>query len=279
MIIAKIHNEYKNLTATEQKISSYILNNPQTVVNMTAKELADACGTVPSAVNRMCKSIGVEGFSKLKISLASALGNGKSDIEKAAFDKDDTVKEIFNKVFNSGVNTIINTYEMLDFSKVEIIANKIKNANRVFIFGVGTSAVIAQDAAYRFSQLGVQAYAYTDTLQMSVMAKNMNGSDVAFGISHSGTTKIVVDAMRCAKDAGTTTIALTSFLKSLLYTENDYAICVYADEENYPVEAVSARIAHMCIVDALMKAIASLDYDNYSKHISMRNDALNKIRY
>lgn len=279
MIIAKIHNEYKNLTATEQKISSYILNNPQTVVNMTAKELADACGTVPSAVNRMCKSIGVEGFSKLKISLASALGNGKSDIEKAAFDKDDTVKEIFNKVFNSGVNTIINTYEMLDFSKVEIIANKIKNANRVFIFGVGTSAVIAQDAAYRFSQLGVQAYAYTDTLQMSVMAKNMNGSDVAFGISHSGTTKIVVDAMRCAKDAGTTTIALTSFLKSLLYTENDYAICVYADEENYPVEAVSARIAHMCIVDALMMAIASLDYDNYSKHISMRNDALNKIRY
>ena len=68
MVIAKIHNEYKNLTATGKRVASYILNNPQLVVNMTAKELADACNTVPSAVNRVCKGMGFDGFSRFKIS-------------------------------------------------------------------------------------------------------------------------------------------------------------------------------------------------------------------
>ena len=279
MVIAKIHNVFKNLTDTEQKIASYILEFPQKIVNMTAKELASACGTVPSAVNRMCKSIGVEGFSKLKILLATAVGKEEYNENNIPFDKEDNPKMIFNKVFNSGINTLKNTYQMIDFSKIDEITRRFATAKRIFIFGVGTSSVVAVDAAYRFSQLDVQAYAYTDILQMNVMANNMKNGDVAFGISHSGRTKAVVDAMRSAKQAGATTIALTSFTKSLLYTESDYSISVYADEENYPVEAVSARIAHMCVIDALMLSIASLNYDDYLKHISLRNVALDGIRY
>ena len=107
----------------------------------------------------------------------------------------------------------------------------------------------------------------------------MKDGDIAFGISHSGMTKAVVDTMRAAKQAGAITMALTSFAKSFLYSESDYSICVYADEKNYPVEAVSARVAHICIIDALMLAIASLNYDDYVKHISLRNAALNNIRY
>lgn len=279
MIIPKIHNAFMNLTETEQKIASYVLEFPEKVINMTAKELANECGTVASAVNRMCKSVGVEGFARLKICLASAVGKESGNEKNIPFDKDDDAELIFNKVFNSGINTLKNTCQMIDFSEIEEISKILASAQRIFIFGVGTSSVVASDAAYRFSQLDVQAYAYTDILQMNVMASNMKKGDVAFGISHSGRTKAVVDAMRCAKKAGATTIALTSFTKSLLYTESDYSISVYSDEKNYPVEAVSARIAHMCVIDALMLTIASLNYEDYSKHISLRNAALDGIRY
>lgn len=279
MIIATIHNLFDNLTETEQKIASYILEFPEKVVNITAKELANACGTVPSAVNRMCKSIGLEGFAKLKISLATAVGREGYSENNIPFDKDDNSKTIFNKVFNSGINTLKNTYQMIDFSKIDEISKRFASAQRIFIFGVGTSSAVATDAAYRFSQLGLQAYAYTDILQMNVMASNMRSGDVAFGISHSGRTMAVVDAMRSAKQASATTISLTSFTKSFLYEESDYSFSVYSDEKNYPVEAVSARIAHMCVIDALMLTIASLNYEDYSKHISLRNAALDGIRY
>jgi DNA-binding MurR/RpiR family transcriptional regulator len=279
MIIAQIHNTFENLTQTEQRIASYILKFPEKSANMTAKELASACGTVPSAVNRMCKSIGIESFAKLKIGLALDIARDDSEKDNIPFHRDDNEKTIFHKVFHSGINTIKNTYQMLDFSNVKVMAQKLASAKRIFVFGVGTSSVIAMDAAYRLSQLDVQAYAYTDILQMGVMAKNMKDGDIAFGISHSGMTKAVVDTMRAAKKAGATTMALTSFEKSFLHRESDYSICVYADEQNYPVEAVSARVAHICIIDALMLTIASFNYDDYVKHISLRNAALENIRY
>lgn len=279
MILAQIHNTFEALTKTEQRIASYILDDPERCANMTAKELADACNTVPSAVDRMCKSIGVSGFSKLKIGLASAIVHNQNENGSVPFHREDDEKAIFHKVFNSGISTLKNTCQMLDFSNVRAMAEKLALAKRIFIFGVGTSSVIAEDAAYRLSQLDVQAYAYTDILQMGVMAQNMKEGDVAFGISHSGMTKAVVDAMRAAKQAGATTVALTSFVKSHLYKESDYSICVYADEKNYPVEAVSARVAHICIIDALMLTIASFNYDDYVKHISLRNATLDNIRY
>lgn len=279
MILAQIHNVFESLTETEKRIASYILKYPEKSANMTAKELADICGTVPSAVNRMCKSIGLDGVAKLKIALATAIAHNGSRENNLPLAKEDNTETIFNKVFNSGINTIKNTYQMLDFSIIKSMAQKLASAKRIFVFGVGTSSVIAIDAAYRLSQLDVQAYAYTDILQMGVMAKNMKDGDVAFGISHSGMTKAVVDTMRAARRAGATTIALTSFEKSFLYKESDYSVCAYADEQNYPVEAVSARVAHICIIDAIMLAVASFNYEDYIKHISLRNEALDNIRY
>lgn len=279
MIIAQIHNVFETLTRTEQKIASYILSCPEECAAMTAKQLADACETVPSAVNRFCKSIGVDTFAKLKIALVTSVARDEGKRRDLPFDRDDDETRIFEKVFASGINTIKQTYQMLDFSNIREMAKRLVSARRIFIFGVGTSSVIAADAAYRLSQLDIQAYAYTDILQMGVMAKNMKEGDVALGISHSGMTRAVVDTMRAAKQAGALTVALTSFEKSLLYKESDYSICVYADEKNYPVEAVSARVAHLCVIDALMLTIASYNYDDYVKHILLRNAALDNIRY
>lgn len=279
MIIAKIHNVYKSLTATEQRIASYILENPTKAISMSISQLAEKCTSAPSAVNRMCKSLGVDGFARLKIELAGDVAKEHTAAKLPLLGKDRGPKTIFHQVFNSGIGTLKNTLEMLDFECVKAIADKISKAPRTLIFGVGTSSVIASDAAYRFSQLGIEAYAYSDILQMNVMAMNMKKGEVAIGISHSGDTKAVVDAIRHAKSAGASSVALSSFSKSFLCREADRKIVVFADEENYPIEAVSARVAHMCVVDALMMTLASIKYENFEEHIQIRNKALEEMRY
>lgn len=279
MITTRINNILKELTETEKKIACFILAHPDEVTRMTAKGLAGKCETVPSAVIRFCKSAGIDSFSKLKISLAKEVGNETQSGKLPAFNRDDDTEIVFKKVFNSGIRTLSDTLAMLDFNNIHNIAEKLFNAKRIFTFGVGTSSIIAIDANYRFSQFGFQAYAYTDVLFMNVMASNMTCDDVAVGISHSGKTKVVVDAMRHAKKAGAATVAISSFAKSILCRENDYAISVCADEMNYPVEAVSARMAHMCIIDALMMTLATMKYDDFSERISVRNRILDEIRY
>lgn len=279
MIIARLHNVYKSLTATEQRIASYIIKNPQKVISMTISQLAKECESVPSAVNRMCKSVGEEGFSKLKIKLAVDIAKQYREENLPSIEENPDAKTVFAHVFNSGTQTLENTLKMLDFDKVTEIAEKIANARRTLIFGVGTSKIIAEDAAYRFSQLGIEAYAYSDILQMNVMAMNMKKGEIAICISHSGNTKTTVEAMHHAKSAGAETVALSSFSESILCRESDYAVTVYADEENYPIEAVSARIAHMCVIDAFMMTLATLKKDELKEHISARNTALKEMRY
>lgn len=278
-MLSKIHNCYDRLTDTERKIADTVLRAPQDSVKMTVKELAQYSGTVPSAVVRFCKSIGAKGFSEFKIRLSAELGGKSAVAGMLPVCETDTLQQVFEKVFASGTSTLKDTLSMIDFLQVETIVQLLQQASRIVFFGVGTSSVIAMDAQYRFAQLGMATSVCTDILFMNVTAANLQAGDVAVCISHSGSTKATVDAMRRAKKAGADTIAISSFSHSRLAKESDYRLIAFSDDKNYPVEAVSARIAHICILDALMMALASKNYETLQKHLDERNEVLKQMRY
>lgn len=278
-MLLEIHNRYDQLTDTERKIANTVLIAPQDAVKMTVKELAQHSGTVPSAVVRFCKSIGATGFSDFKICLSAELGGKASAASMLPVSDGDAPQQVFEKVFTSGINTLQDTLSMIDFSQAETIVRLLQQSTRVVFFGVGTSSVIATDAQYRFAQLGIATSACTDILFMNVTAANLKADDVAVCISHSGSTKATVDAMRRAKKAGATTVAISSFAHSPLAKESGYKLIAFSDDKNYPVEAVSARIAHLCILDALMMSLAARKYETLQSRIAERNEVLSQMRY
>ena len=278
-MISQIHNHYQNLTDAEKRIADRVLASPHEAVKMTVKELAILSDTVPSAVVRFCKRVGAGGFSDFKIRLSGELGSKVSGAAMLPVQKDDTPAVVFQKVFASGVNTLQDTLAMMDTAQTEKILDTLQQATRIVFFGVGTSSVVATDAQYRFAQLGIATAACTDILFMNVTAANLKPGDVAVGISHSGNTKATVNALRRAKKAGAVTVGISSFVDSRLVKECDYSMIAFSDDQNYPVEAVSARIAHICIIDALMMALAARNYDALDKHLHERNEVLKEMRY
>ena len=278
-MISQIHNHYQNLTDAEKRIADRVLASPHEAVKMTVKELAILSDTVPSAVVRFCKSVGAGGFSDFKICLSGELGSKVSGAAMLPVQKDDAPAVVFQKVFASGVNTLQDTLAMMDTAQTEKILETLQQATRIVFFGVGTSSVVATDAQYRFAQLGIATAACTDILFMNVTAANLKPGDVAVGISHSGNTKATVNALRRAKKAGAVTVGISSFVDSRLVKECDYSMIAFSDDQNYPVEAVSARIAHICIMDALMMALAARNYDALDKHLHERNEVLKEMRY
>jgi len=113
---------------------------------------------------------------------------------------------------------------------------------------------------------------------MQVGAMQLGPGDIAFAISHGGETGVVIDTLRLARERGAAAIALSSYAKSSLCTLADHYIAAYSDDQTYPVEAVSARIAHICILDAIMLALFVRRYDAAAEHIKDRNQALKEIR-
>lgn len=278
MITSDIKKYYYDLTGAERKIADFVLENRQAVIGMSVHRLAEASGSAPSAVVRFCKSVGLKGFSELKIALAKEAGMAKDDTPLPAFEQGAKTEKTVQKVFATSIQTLRDTENMLDYEKLKQMTEAICKAKRICIFAIGTSSIVATDAQYRLSQLGLWATAYTDILFMNVTAVNLQADDLVIAISHSGRTKAVVDAVRHAKKAGAKTLALTSFSDSPLYRESDIAVSAYADEVNYPVEAVSARLAHLCLMDAITMSIATA-FESFPNRVKARNSILKEIRY
>lgn len=281
MLTQQIKRLFCNLTFAERKVANYVLHFPQEVTELTVHQLAKKCDVASSAVIRFCKAIQLQGFAELKLELARELGSKREEQKSTvpAVVHESETADIVRKVFHSGMYTLQDTLDKLDFSKVEKMSQMLAQAKRIFIFGLGTSSTVVADAQYRLSQLGLWATACSDILLMGVTATNLQAGDVVLAVSHSGRTKAVVDAVRLAKKKGATVLAITSFMDSYLYQESDFAVTVFADEETYPVEAVSARVAHICLVDSLAMLLAAQNYDNFAEHIASRNDILEGIRY
>lgn len=281
MVTQQIKRLFCDYTSAERKVATYVLESPQEVTGLTVHQLADKCGVASSAVIRFCKTIQLQGFAELKIELAREQGSKREEQKNTvpSVEHESGSAAVVRKVFHSGMYTLQDTLDKLDFSKVEKMSETLVQAKRIFIFGLGTSATVVADAQYRLSQLGLWATACSDILLMGVTAANLEAGDVVLAVSHSGRTKAVVDAVRLAKKKGATVLAITSFMDSYLYQESDVAVTVFADEETYPVEAVSARVAHICLVDSLAMLLAAHNYDSFAEHVKSRNDVLEGIRY
>ena len=101
---------------------------------------------------------------------------------------------------------------------------------------------------------------------------------MAFAISYSGRTVATVEAMALARESGVKTACITSFSESPLSRLCDYPICIYTDEVQYPVEAMSAKIAHLSLIYALTTALSAKTYNQTMIRAKRTRELIDSIR-
>jgi len=169
---------------------------------------------------------------------------------------DDPEPTILAKVFASAARALAEGTSTIDATAFTRAVADIRHARRVLFVGVGTSAPIAQDAAYRFATIGVVSDAPPDVHVQHVAARLLSKDDVCVAISHTGATRETVATVRAARDAGATTIAVTSFSRSPISRLADVVLVAGGPELSFRHEAMASRLAHLSLLDALYVAVA-----------------------
>ena len=274
-----IKQKYDSLTPVEKKIADYILLESQSVISMPVAEFAENAGVVKSAIIRCCKTLGFEGYSELKMSLAIELSKNKQLGFVPYIDKNDSVHAIVEKVFSANVKTLHDTAEEINISTVEKVVEAIDKSNVIYIYGIGTSAVIASDFQYRLTQVGYTAICFTDVPSMKVSTLNIKEGDLAFGVSNSGSTTATADALSLAKEMGAATACITSFPDSLITKICDLPLVISSDEIQYPIEAISSRIAQISLLDSIIISLSSKHYDDALERAKKTKDFVDRGRY
>ena len=254
-LVLRIENSLGSLSRSEQVVAKYIVENPEQVLYLSVAALADNCGVSDPTVVRMCQKLGFSGYQSLKLAMAAAVVSPTQTVHEAVTAEDD-MRTVTEKVFQSAMYALQFTRETLDFSAMEAAAKALIGARKIVIFGMGASGPIAADLHHKLLRLGLDAAVYTDSHLQAIACSYLTSQDVVFAVSHSGSSRAVVDNANVAKTHGAKVITLTSSGKSPLTKLADISLTTMSSETKYRVVAISSRAAALTIVDSIYTYLA-----------------------
>ena len=252
------------LTQREKKIVDFIRENGDSFLNDTITEFSEKVGVSDATMVRFCKHLKYKGYQDFKVHYARTMIPAEKQYNPG-LDRDDDPSIICSKVFNSEVSVLSRTLLELDVKVLEQIAEKLRNANKIVIFGTGGSLNVAKDALHKFMKIGLMIYVYEDTDLQHMAASLLKNGDVALIISHSGGNVSTLQCLEIAKNGGAFTVALTGLGKSPIAGAADLAVHIASEKTIYQSESVSTRIAQLAVLDTLVGMAALADYDRSSE--------------
>ncbi len=274
----RLQGAYSGLRAAEQRVADFILAHPDELIYLTVTELAERTNTSESTVVRLCQKIGYKGYQEFKIVLARDLVEPTTAIY-AAIEPEDDLPTVKSKVFQANAQALRDTIEVLDDGELQRAVTALATARRVDIYGVGGSAPLALDAYHKFLKLGMQAVALSDGDMMAMSSALLSSGDVALGISHTGASRDVTDALNRAKDNGATTIAITHRSTSPITKVADIVLVTAAKQTAFRSDASSSRIAQLTIIDTLYVGVGHTNHARSLKMIERTREATASKRY
>lgn len=277
-VLERLREERFAFRASERKVAEYILAHAMEVINQPITELAEEAGVSEATVVRMCKKVGFRGFQELKIALAMENVPPVKAVHEE-IQEDDDLGTVLRKVFLANIRALESTLNVLSVRELTRAVDAIAAAARLYFFGVGGSGPIAIDAAHKFMKTGKASIAHTDTHMQAMAASLMKPGDVVIGISHSGSSRDIIEGLELAKGNGAVTIGITHYARSPMDRALDIKLSTCSNETFYRIESTSSRISQLSIIDTLFIGLALRQLDTTIDHIQRTREAIVPKRY
>jgi DNA-binding MurR/RpiR family transcriptional regulator len=276
--ILKMRAIYPSLRDSEKKVVDYIQAHINEIIYLSISNLAEKCGVSEASIIRLCKAMKFSGYQELKINIAKFIVEPVKYIHEEVNENDST-EEIIRKVMTADMKAIEDTLKVLDPVQIEKSIKALSNAGRIEFYGVGGSGLVALDAQHKFFKYGISCIAYNDPHMQIMSASLLHKGDIVVGISHSGSTKDLINSLSEASKAGAATICITSSIKSPITKVCDYTLLVLAKELEYKTEPMAARIAQLSVIDILAVGVSLNRKDIVIENLDKARKALISKRY
>jgi DNA-binding MurR/RpiR family transcriptional regulator len=276
--LIRIKSAISVLKPAERPIAEFVLEHPDKVIYMSVSELGREVEVGDSTVIRFCRALGYEGYQDFKLRLAQDLVEPVKYIhEKIGFQ--DSPAELVQKIFQTNLRAVESTQRSLDPAMVDQAAQLLAKATKIYIYGAGYSAYSALDAKSKFLRLGLVADAFADGHMQAMAAAGLSEGSVAVGISHTGASRDVVDALEIARSNGAATIAITNFSPSPITKGVNVVLLTASPETPFGGEVLASRIAQLCVIDVIAVAVAVRLGERCLEFIHRASEAVKNKRY
>ena len=279
-VLVRVRAALPDLAPSERRVAQVTLADPTHSAAQTVTELARSSGTSQATVVRFAQRLQYSGYPELRLALAAAAGaeraNRPETVPGTDISAKDDIATVIAKVGHLEATAVRETVAQLDPVALSAAVDAVVAAPRVEVYGVGASAVVAQDLQMKLHRIGRFTQVWSDYHLALVSAALLRRRDVAIAISHSGRTHESVGALLEAGARKATTIAITNFPDSPLAEAADIVLTTAARETALRSGAVASRIAALTVVDCLFEAVAQRNLPATRRALQRTLDAVSE---
>lgn len=286
---ARLVDLLPDLGRGQRAVAEVIVADPGAVAELTIDELAGRAGTSLSAVTRLCRTLDLSGYAKLRLELAAESGqlasgsyaalddSAWSQIGSGAISPHDSVAAIIDHLRRVDVAAIEETAAVLDPEVVDAVAAAVVGARRVGVVAVSGSAAMGRDFALKLARIGLEVPVWSDVHDALTSCSLLSESDVVIGVTHSGGTREVVEPLREANDRGATTVVVTNHRRSTAARLSRFVLLTAASETPYRAGGPAARHAQLLVLDALYLRVAQLGFPRAEAALAASDRAVRRV--
>lgn len=251
LFITKIEESIEQMTPLEKEIARFFMESDLKDDDLASAKIISRLHISNAALTRFAKKCGFSGYRAFSFEYSKSLQ--KTTDSGQNFTLERTKRVLFD--YNSLVEK---TYDLVDEANLQALAQQIDQSERIYFYGKGSSALVAQEMKLRFMRLGLICDAYSDTDGFTWANSLVNEKCLVIAFSLSGKTQSVIQALEKASQRGTQTILLTTHPNPLL-SKNIKTIKVASTHKLNYGNRISPQFPLLIMMDIIYAYVLGID--------------------
>lgn len=253
-LLNRINSSYSSMSKGQKLLATYITDNYDKAVFLTAAKLGTTVGVSESTVVRFATHLGYKGYPEFQKALEELVRNKLNSVQRMEVTYGRiSQSKILETVLTSDADKIKTTMEKIDHNAFELAVNTILNAKNIYIVGIRSCAPLASFLGFYLTLMfdHVQLLTTNSSSELFEQMVRIDKDDVIIGISFPRYSMRTLKALEFANNRNAKVITITDSVHSPM---NLYSSCnLIADSDMASI--VDSLVAPLSVINALIVAL------------------------
>lgn len=250
----RINQAYSKLSKGQKLLATYITDNYDKAVFLTAAKLGDTVGVSESTVVRFATHLGYRGYPEFQSALEQLVQNKLNSVQRMEITYGRISKSrVLETVLKTDADKILSTLEKVDQNAFDLAVDSILDARDIYIIGIRSCAPLASFLAFYFTMMFEHVHLLQTSSSSEIFEQmvRIGKEDVIIGISFPRYSMRTLKAMEFANNRSARVITLTDSVHSPM---NLYSSCnLIADSDMASI--ADSLVAPLSVINALIVAL------------------------
>ncbi|MFV0497703.1 MAG: MurR/RpiR family transcriptional regulator [Candidatus Fimivivens sp.] len=252
--LQRIHEIYPNLTRAKKTVANYFLKNYKDIPFKTVTTLAAEIGVSDTTIINLCTELGFDGFTSFKrtakeyVQATTTFNKFSANADSMHGDGTNIIDLILNQEFDNIYATLSNEENRKNFYK---LIEMIQRAEKIYILGFRSSAVMAQLLGFNFRQQALPVKVITPDIGDCIdKIIYITQKDLVIAFTFARYSTDVLLSLKALKNRGVSIVGITDFGLSQCYQYSDFTFQCQTKSNTY-VNSYSSCLSLICEITTL----------------------------